>query len=349
MNSRHRPPAHLSVFSRGESSLFHQAVGVARVDVDVDKAARREFIPESELLPPAIMYRGPDGSKKWFVCCFVSWHVHDAARTLNVYFVARVIILECCRYQGRPRSIDILEFVSTCMSKEVATIDDLNYKSFLADNEGLVSNLSHTPGFCNSPLLQVRVMLFARDNNVKLYRVFNSLAIQYPQMKFAVVAQTGAKALETKYCNRPRIRRIIQNLTPVFRYRTTIANKAMIIVKDRSSKPLKMSSRLIYDKMLRVFFPPFCHTIRSSFECLRFCCPHVHRAHPFTRTPQVLEPNKFPVVVAATQSNIAHMCDPPGGQPCVLLVVPKVSEELFTSPAYVCTCFQSVLFLPFLL
>ena len=109
-------------------------------------------------------------------------------------------------------------------------------------------------------------MLFARDNNVKLYRVFNSLAIQYPQMKFAVVAQTGAKALETKYCNRPRIRRIIQNLTPVFRYRTTIANKAMIIVKDRSSKPLKMSSRLIYEKMLRVLFPPFRYTIRSSLQ-----------------------------------------------------------------------------------
>ncbi len=47
---------------------------------------------------------------------------------------------------------------------------------------------------------QVRVMLFARDNNVKLYRVFNALALQYPQMKFAVVAQTGAKALEKKYC-----------------------------------------------------------------------------------------------------------------------------------------------------
>ena len=163
------------------------------------------------------------------------------------------------------------------MSKEVATIDDLNYKSFLADNEGLVSNLSHTPGFRNSPLRQVRVMLFARDNNVKLYRVFNSLAVQYPQMKFAVVAQTGAKALETKYCNRPRI--FIQNLRLVFRYRTTIANKAMIIVKDRSSKPLKMSSRLIYEKMLRVLFPPFCYTIRSSSECLHFCCPHAHRAH----------------------------------------------------------------------
>lgn len=252
-------------------------MGVARVDVDVDKAARREFIPESDLLPPAIMYRGPDGSKKWFVCCFVSWHAHDDARTVNLYFVARVIILECCRYQGRPRSIDILEFVSTCMSKEVATIDDLNYKSFLADNEGLVSNLSQTPGFRNSLLWQVRVMLFARDNNVKLYRVFNSLAVQYPQMKFAVVAQTGAKALETKYCNRPRI--FIQNLRLVFRYRTTIANKAMIIVKDRSSKPLKMSSRLIYEKMLRVLFPPFCYTTRSSSECLHFCCPHVHRAH----------------------------------------------------------------------
>ena len=48
-------------------------------------------------------------------------------------------------------------------------------------------------------------MLFARDNNVKLYRVFNALALQYPQMKFAVVAQTGAKALEKKYCIRPPI------------------------------------------------------------------------------------------------------------------------------------------------
>ena len=48
---------------------------------------------------------------------------------------------------------------------------------------------------------------------------------------------------------------------------------------------------------------------------------------------QVLEPNKFPVVVAATQSNIALLCDPPGGQPCVLLVVPKVSEDLFADPA----------------
>jgi hypothetical protein len=42
------------------------------------------------------------------------------------------------RYQGRPRSIDILEFVSNCMSKEVTQINDLTYKSFLADNEGLV-------------------------------------------------------------------------------------------------------------------------------------------------------------------------------------------------------------------
>jgi hypothetical protein len=51
--------------------------------------------------------------------------------------------------------------------------------------------------------------------------------------------------------------------------------------------------------------------------------------------PQVLEPNKFPVVVAATQSNIVSLCDPPGGQPCVLLVVPKVTEALFADPAYV--------------
>ena len=47
-------------------------------------------------------------------------------------------MLDGRRYQGRPRSIDILEFVSGCMSKEVAVINDLNYKSFLADNEGLV-------------------------------------------------------------------------------------------------------------------------------------------------------------------------------------------------------------------
>ena len=47
----------------------------------------------------------------------------------------------------------------------------------------------------------------------------------------------------------------------------------------------------------------------------------------------MLEPNKFPVVVAATQSNIALLCDPPGGQPCVLLVVPRVSEALFADPA----------------
>jgi hypothetical protein len=42
-------------------------------------------------------------------------------------------------------------------------------------------------------------MLFARDNNVKLYRVYHALAIQYPQMKLAVVAQTGANELEAKY------------------------------------------------------------------------------------------------------------------------------------------------------
>ena len=44
-----------------------QALGVGRIDIDLDKAARREFIPESDLQPPAIMYRGPDGSKKWCV------------------------------------------------------------------------------------------------------------------------------------------------------------------------------------------------------------------------------------------------------------------------------------------
>ncbi len=47
--------------------------------------------------------------------------------------------VSACRYQGRPRSIDILEFVSNCMSKEVTPINDLTYKSFLAENEGLVS------------------------------------------------------------------------------------------------------------------------------------------------------------------------------------------------------------------
>lgn len=30
------------------------------------------------------------------------------------------------------------------------------------------------------------------------------------------------------------------------------------MIKDRISKPLKMSSRLIYEKMLRVRFPPLC-------------------------------------------------------------------------------------------
>jgi hypothetical protein len=45
----------------------HQALGVGRIDIDIDKAARRHFVPESDLHPPAIMYKGPDGSKKWFV------------------------------------------------------------------------------------------------------------------------------------------------------------------------------------------------------------------------------------------------------------------------------------------
>jgi hypothetical protein len=45
----------------------HQALGVGRIDTDIDKAARRHFVPESDLHPPAIMYKAPDGSKKWFV------------------------------------------------------------------------------------------------------------------------------------------------------------------------------------------------------------------------------------------------------------------------------------------
>ena len=48
-------------------SLGCQALGVGRIDIDLDKAARREFIPESDLQPPAIMYRAPDGSKQWCV------------------------------------------------------------------------------------------------------------------------------------------------------------------------------------------------------------------------------------------------------------------------------------------
>jgi hypothetical protein len=59
---------------------------------------------------------------------------------------------------------------------------------------------------------QVRVMLFARDNNVKLYRVFNALSLQYPQIKFAVVAQAGASALEARchistpdFCTYPKL------------------------------------------------------------------------------------------------------------------------------------------------
>jgi hypothetical protein len=52
---------------------------------------------------------------------------------------AKCVTLRIGRFQGRPRSIDILEFVSNCMSKEVTQINDLNYKNFLADNEGLVS------------------------------------------------------------------------------------------------------------------------------------------------------------------------------------------------------------------
>jgi hypothetical protein len=59
---------------------FVQALGVGRIDIDVDKAARREFIPESDLQPPAIMYRGPDGSKKWFVRAFVLRNTGDFGR-----------------------------------------------------------------------------------------------------------------------------------------------------------------------------------------------------------------------------------------------------------------------------
>ena len=53
----------------------------------------------------------------------------------------------------------------------------------------------------------------------------------------------------------------------------------------------------------------------------------------------MLEPNKFPDIVAVTQSNVATMCDPPGGQPCVILVVPSVSEALTANPAYVSITF----------
>jgi hypothetical protein len=128
-----------------------RALGVGRIDVDIDRAARREFIPEANFHAPAIMYLAPDGSKKWF--------------------------------RGLPRVIDILDFVSSCMGREVAVINDANYQSFLKDNDGLV-----------------RVLLFSRDNNIKLYRIFNALSLQYPLMKFAVVAQTGSGAIEKRYC-----------------------------------------------------------------------------------------------------------------------------------------------------
>jgi hypothetical protein len=72
-----------------------------------------------------------------------------------------------------------------------------------------------------------------------------------------------------------------------------------VLVKDRFSPFLKLSSRLLLDKILRV-----------------------------------LEPNKFPAMVALTQSNVQSMCDPPGGQPCVILVVPEISEALFRSAAF---------------
>ena len=47
-------------------------------------------------------------------------------------------------------------------------------------------------------------MLFARDNNVKLFRVFHALALQYPHMKFAQVAQKDAQRLEARYARAPR-------------------------------------------------------------------------------------------------------------------------------------------------
>ena len=54
----------------------------------------------------------------------------------------------------------------------------------------------------------------------------------------------------------------------------------------------------------------------------------------------MLEPNKFTDIVAVTQSNVATMCDPPVGQPCVILVVPSVSEVLSANPAYVSITFS---------
>jgi hypothetical protein len=74
-------------------------------------------------------------------------------------------------------------------------------------------------------------------------------------MRLAVVAQKGANELETKYQMHPMSR---PNQPPnpliffLLRYKTTISDKAIIMIKDRVSKPLKMSSRLLYDKMLRV-------------------------------------------------------------------------------------------------
>ncbi len=92
-------------------------------------------MPESDLHPPAIMYKGPDGSKKWFVLLVSNPNMEFwlfSMRELRFFVI---------RYQGRSRSIDILEFVSTCMSAEVTLVDDVNYQSFLSDNEGLVSYL----------------------------------------------------------------------------------------------------------------------------------------------------------------------------------------------------------------
>lgn len=71
---------------------------------------------------------------------------------MNVQEKRGIVTLLAGRFQGRPRSIDILEFVSNCMSKEVTQINDLNYKNFLADNEGLVrSNCRLTNPLPSSP------------------------------------------------------------------------------------------------------------------------------------------------------------------------------------------------------
>jgi hypothetical protein len=136
-------------------------------------------------------------------------------------------------------------------------------------------------------------MLFARDNNVKLYRVFNSLAVQYPQMKFAVVAQTGAKALETKYCNRTTISPHYSKPKTCFQ----IPHNHRQQGDDYCEGPLLQASQDVFSAHLRknaacilpAFLPhhPFLLRVPPLLLPTRSSCTSIHKSPPGAGAQQV--------------------------------------------------------------